>query len=44
MSEKELAVYDVPELNAVGRQILDCFRARGSVEDYCDIIPLGLSE
>ena len=42
--EKELAVYDVPELNPVGRQILDCFRARGSVEDYCDIIPLGLSE
>lgn len=42
--EKELAVYDVPELNPVGRQILDCFRSRGSVEDYCEIIPLGLSE
>jgi hypothetical protein len=39
---KELAVYDVEELHPVGRQILECFQRGGSVEDYCDIIPLGL--
>ena len=42
--EKELAVYDTEELHPVGRQILECFKNRGTVEDYCKIIPLGLSE
>ena len=42
--EKELAVYDCEELHPVGRQILECFKRRGSVEDYCAILPLGLSE
>ena len=41
---KELAVYDTEELHPVGRQILECFKNRGSVEDYCSIIPLGLAE
>ncbi len=39
---KELAVYDVEELHPVGKQILDCFKSGGTVQDYCDIIPLGL--
>lgn len=41
---RELAVYDVPELHPVGRQILECFRNRGTAEDYCAILPLGLQE
>ncbi len=39
---KELAAYDVEELHPVGKQILDCFKRGGSVQEYCDIIPLGL--
>ncbi len=39
---KELAVYDVPELHSIGKKILDCFKRGGSVEDYCNILPLGL--
>lgn len=39
---KELKVYDTPELHPVGRQILECFAAGGTAEDYCGIIPLGL--
>lgn len=39
---KELAVFDCEELHPVGKQILDCFKRGGSVQDYCDIIPLGL--
>lgn len=42
--DKELAVYDVPELHPVGRKIIECFRSGGTVEDYCKIIPLGLEE
>ena len=41
---KELAVYDTEELHPVGRQILECFKNRGSVEDYCYIIPRGRAE
>lgn len=40
--ETELAVYDVEELHPVGKQILECFKNNGTIEDYCDIIPLGL--
>lgn len=39
---KELSVYDVEELHPVGKQILECFRNNGTIEDYCAIIPLGL--
>ena len=39
---KELAVYDVEELHPVGKEIMECFKKHGSVEDYCAIIPLGL--
>lgn len=41
---RELSVYDTEELHPVGRQILECFKNHGSVEDYCSIIPLGLAE
>ena len=40
--EKELSVYDTEELHPVGKEILECFKNRGSAEDYCKIIPLGL--
>ena len=39
---RELSVYDVEELHPVGKQILECFKRNGSVQEYCDIIPLGL--
>lgn len=39
---KELAAYDVEELHPVGKEILECFKRNGSIEEYCDIIPLGL--
>ena len=39
---KQLEAYDVEELHPVGKVILDCFKNHGSVEDYCEIIPLGL--
>lgn len=39
---KELDTYDVPELHPVGKQIIECFRKKGTVEDYCAILPLGL--
>lgn len=39
---RELAAYDVETLHPVGRQILECFQRGGTVEDYCNIIPLGL--
>jgi len=38
---KELAVYDTEELHPVGKQILECFYNRGTIEDYCAITPLG---
>ena len=41
---KELEAYEVEELHPVGKQILECFRNNGTVEDYCAIIPLGLEE
>lgn len=40
--EKELSVYDIEELHPVGKQILECFKNNGTIEDYCNIIPLGL--
>lgn len=39
---QELEKYDTPELHPVGKQIIDCFRKGGTVEDYCAILPLGL--
>ncbi|HIV20453.1 MAG TPA: DUF4914 family protein, partial [Candidatus Scatomorpha stercorigallinarum] len=34
--DKVLSVYDTEDLHPVGRQILECFRNHGSVEDYCN--------
>ena len=39
---RELAAYDSEELHPVGRQIIECFKKDGTVEDYCAILPLGL--
>ena len=39
---KVLAEYDLGEMDPTGRRIIECFNDRGSVEDYCGIIPLGL--
>ena len=41
---RELEAYYVEDLHPVGKQILDCFNRRGSVEDYCDITPMGLRD
>lgn len=40
---KELEEYDCEELHPVGKQILDCFRKKGSIEEYCKITPLALN-
>ena len=37
-----LAEYDLEQMDETGRRIIECFHDRGSVEDYCGIIPLGL--
>lgn len=38
---KELEVYNTEDLHPVGKQILECFFNRGTIEDYCAITPLG---
>lgn len=38
----ELAAYEQEALHPVGKQILECFKKNGSIEDYCAILPLGL--
>lgn len=40
---KELQQYDTEELHPIGKQILECFRKNGTIEEYCAITPLGLS-
>lgn len=40
--DRELAVYDTPELHPTGKRIIDCFRQGGTLEEYCAILPLGL--
>ncbi|MBQ5583725.1 MAG: DUF4914 family protein, partial [Ruminiclostridium sp.] len=37
---KELEVYNTEDLHPVGKQILECFFNRGTIEDYCAITPL----
>ena len=39
---KELEAFDVEELHPVGKEILECFKKHGTIEDYCAITPLGL--
>lgn len=40
--EQELSKFDTPELHPLGKEIIECFRNNGSIEDYCKITPLGL--
>lgn len=39
---KELKDYDIEALHPIGKQILECFKQGGTIDDYCKIIPLGL--
>lgn len=39
---KELEAFDTDELHPMGRQIIECVRNRGTVEDFCEIVPLGI--
>ena len=39
---QELEKFDTLELHPVGRKIIECFLKDGTVEDYCQILPLGL--
>ncbi|GAA4294397.1 DUF4914 family protein [Anaerocolumna aminovalerica] len=38
--KKELAQYNTEDLNPLGKQIIDCFMRDGSLEEYCDILPM----
>lgn len=38
--EKELSKFNTPDLNPLGRKIIDCFMRRGSVSEYVDFIPM----
>jgi hypothetical protein len=40
--ENQLEKYRIPELDPVGRTIIDCFLSDGTVEDYETIIPMRL--
>jgi hypothetical protein len=40
---QEIAKYDTPELSPLGKEIIECFKNGGSVEDYCKITPMGLN-
>ena len=39
---KELAKFDTPELDPLGKQIIDCFMNGGKLEDFEAITPTGL--
>ena len=39
-SEKELKKFDVPELDPLGKEIIECFKRGGTVEDYCNLTPM----
>ena len=38
--KKELAKYITPELNPLGKKIIECCISDGSLEDYIDLIPM----
>jgi hypothetical protein len=38
----QLAQYDLNELDPLGRKIIEVFKKRGSIEDYCKVTPIGL--
>ena len=37
---KELDKFYTDELDPLGKQIIDCFRNGGTIEDYCKITPM----
>ena len=39
---KELVKFDTPELEPLGKQIIDCFMNGGTLEDFEKITPTGL--
>lgn len=39
---EKLVRYDLPQLHPIGKQIIQCFKHNGSIEDYCSITPLNL--
>ena len=42
IARKELAKFDTPELEPLGKQIIDCFMNGGTLEDFEKITPTGL--
>lgn len=38
----ELEKFDTPDLHPLGKQIIECFKNGGTVEDYCKLTPMGL--
>lgn len=38
--EKELAKFMMPDLDPLGRQIIECFMNRGSLQDYLSFLPM----
>ena len=40
--KRELAAFDTPDLHPLGKQIIDCCLADGTVEDYINLIPIRL--
>lgn len=39
---RELEKFDTPDLQPLGKEIIQCFKNGGTIEDYCKITPLGL--
>ena len=39
---QELVKFDTPELEPLGKQIIDCFMNGGTLEDFEKITPTGL--
>lgn len=39
---QELAKYDTPELDPLGKEIIACFKRGGTLEDFCAITPMKL--
>ena len=37
--DEQIALYESEDLNPLGRRIIECFRDRGTVEDYAELIP-----
>ena len=40
--DEQIKEYDIEQLDPLGRQIIEVFNRRGSIEDYCELTPMGL--